>query len=266
MDASRALACDYSQRADDYARHWAPIIHPMARPLLEAMPFATARNILDVGTGTGGLWPVIRSATPGARLYGVDRAEGMLRAGGDPLRGRVAVMDAEQFGVRASSFDIALLLFVLQHIPDPVRALAETGATLRPGGALGVVVWGEDPGLPGGPIWAEELDQAGAIPDPRDPAVMRQKWMDTTEKVGDLLRRARLAPDRIWSERFAHQWTVDELLATQTHCGLPSRRIESLSAKNRNSCVSRVRSRLARLAAAELEYRVEIIYGIARRA
>ncbi len=265
MDPSGALAADYSQRADNYARHWAPVIHPMARPLLDAMPFTKARKILDVGTGTGGLWPLIRSVAPAAQLYGVDRADGMLRAGNDGLHGRVAVMDAEQLGVRAAAFDAALLLFVLQHIPDPVRALREIRAALRPGGVLGLVVWGEDPGLPGAAIWAEELDRARAIPDPRDPSVMRQSWMDTPGKLTDLLRRAGLDSDQVWSHRFVHPWTVEHLLATQTHCGLASRRLESLDAGTQHDCTNRVRARLEQLTTVKLEYRVEIIYAIAQR-
>lgn len=265
MDPSGALAADYSQRADSYARHWAPVIHPMARPLLDAMPFTEARKILDVGTGTGGLWPLIQSAAPAAQLYGVDRADGMLRAGSDRLHGRVAVMDAERLGVRAANFEAALLLFVLQHIPDPVRALHEICIALKPGGFLGVVVWGEDPGLPGGAIWAEELDRAQAAPDPRDPSVMRQSWMDTTSKLTGLLQQAGFDSDRVWSLRFVHAWTVDKLLATQTLCGLASRRLESLSAGAQRECTDRVRTRFQQLSAGELEYHTQVIYGIAQR-
>lgn len=265
MDPSRELAADYSRRTAAYARYWAPVIHPMAHPLLSAMPLAHARTILDIGTGTGALWPLIQSAAPAARIWGVDGAEGMLRAGHDSLRGRVAVMSAELLGVRSATFDAALLLYVLFHVADPVRALREIRATLRPGGRLGVVVWGDDPGLPGREIWSEELDNAGAKPDPRDASVMRQAWMDTPEKLADLLQRGGLTVDRVWSHRFVHAWDVDRLLATQTHCGLPSRRLETLRADAAAECVRRARARLQELPPAGLEYRVEIIYGIARR-
>lgn len=134
MNPSQDLATDYSHRAADYSRFWAPLINPMANPLLCAMPLSGARRILDVGTGTGSLWPMIQGAAPQAMLYGVDRAEGMLREGDDLLRGRVSVMDAENLGVRRGMFDAALLLFVLFHVPDPARALREIRATLRPAG------------------------------------------------------------------------------------------------------------------------------------
>jgi ubiquinone/menaquinone biosynthesis C-methylase UbiE len=263
INASEELASDYSQRAAAYARFWAPLINPMANPLLGAMPLAGARRILDVGTGTGGLWPLIQAAAPGAKLYGVDRAEGMLREGAPLLAGSVSVMDAENLGIRAATFDVALLLFVLFHVPDPFRALCEIRTILRPGGSLGLVVWGEDPGLPGSAIWAEELDRAGATPDPRDSSVMLQSKMDSPEKLADLLAPAGFS-HQIWTRRFTHQWTADGLLATQTRCGLPSRRLGSLSPEVQFTCLNRVRDRLQNLTGSELEYRVEIVYAIGR--
>lgn len=262
---ARELATDYSQRAAAYARHWGPVIHPMADPLLTSMPWADAKTILDVGTGTGALWPLIQAAAPAARLWGVDAAEGMLRAGNEALRGRVAVMDAQWLGIRPMRFDAALMLFVLFHVSDPDIALRQVFDVLRPGGLLGLVVWGEDPGLPGRDIWSEELDRAGAAPDPRDASVMRQSWMDTPGKLTDLIERNRFVTERVWSRRFSHGWHVDDLFTTQTQCGLPSRRLESLDADARRDCMGRVRARLQRLTAAELEYRVEVIYGMGRR-
>lgn len=265
MSASQELATDYSQRAAAYSRFWAPVINPMASPLLLAMRLADARTILDVGTGTGALWPLIQSAAPDVKLCGVDRAEGMLREGADLLRGSVAVMDAENLGIRPAVFDAALLLFVLFHVPDPLRALREIHATLRPSGSLGLVVWGNDPGLPGSTLWAEELDQVSAAADPRDSSVMRQSWMDTPEKLDDLLKAADFKSHQLWTQRFVHAWTVENLLATQTHCGLSSRRLSGLSTEARDACVNRVRARMESLTASELEYRVEIIYAIGHR-
>jgi ubiquinone/menaquinone biosynthesis C-methylase UbiE len=265
INASQELASDYSQRAAAYSRFWAPVINPMANPLLLAMALAGAQRILDVGAGPGALWPLIQNAAPSAKLYGVDRAEGMLREGDDLLRGSVCVMDAENLGMRPEVFDAALLLFVLFHVPDPVRALREVRATLRPGGSLGLVVWGEDPGLPGSTLWAEELDRVGAATDPRDSSVMRQSWMDTPEKLAGLLQLAGFTSHQIWTRRFVHEWTVENLLATQTHCGLSSRRLSSLSAEARDACVNRVRARMESLTALELEYRVEIIYAVGHR-
>lgn len=265
IDPSQALAIDYSERADAYASYWGPVIQPMASPLLSGMPFAGVRRILDVGAGTGGLWPLIQRAAPRAMLWGVDRAHGMLRVGGDVVRRRAAVMDAEHLGFLDGVFDRVLLVFVLFHVSNPVGALREVRAALHARGLVGTVVWGADPGLPGAPIWAEELDREKAAPDPRDPRVMRQASMNTTDKLAGLLEQGGLNPTDVWSRRFVHQWTVDRLIATQTHCGLPSRRLMSLPRDAREACTDRVRARLGRLSVSDLAYEIEVIYGIANR-
>lgn len=264
-DPSKELAAEYSRRAEAYARHWAPVINPMAQPLFDEMHLAEARTILDVGTGPGTLWPMIRAAAPRGELFGVDGSEGMVRAGAALLRGRVAVMDAQWLGIRAGAFDAALLAFVLFHVSDPDIALRQVYNVLRPDGLLGIVVWGDDPGLPGREIWSEELDRVGAALDPRDPSVMRQSLMDTPEKLANLVERNRFVTHRVWSRRFSHGWRLEELLSTQTQCGLPSRRLESLDADARRECTSRVRARMQLLTPAELEYRVEVIYAMGRR-
>ena len=94
---------------------------------------------------------------------------------------------------------------------------------------------------------------------------MRQAWMDTTDKLAGLLKQAGLNPTDVWSCRFVHEWTVERLIATQTHCGLPSRRLRSLPQEARQACTDRVRARLEMLTAGELAYEVEVIYGIACR-
>ncbi len=262
---SQTLALEYSLRAEAYARYWAPVIHPMAQPLLNTMSLAGSRRILDVGTGTGALWSSVRHAAPRAQLWGIDRAHGMMKIGGAALRGRVAVMDAQCLGVRPGTFEAALLLFVLFHIPDPVAALREVFVSLVPAGQVGLVVWGADPGLPGVSIWTEELDRAGAEPDPRDPSVMRQQWMDTPEKLAGLLQQAGFRADQLWNQTFHHPWTVETLLATQTSCGLPARRLQGLDGAARQACVERVRARLEGLNAEALAYHVGVVYAIAHR-
>jgi SAM-dependent methyltransferase len=264
MDPCRALAAEYSGKAAAYARYWSPVIRPMALPLFPALPLASAARVLDVGTGTGALWADLQEAAPAAQLLGIDRSIGMLRRGAAP-KGRVAVMDGQQLGLRRDSIDVAVLVFVLFHWPDPVRGLRELLPVLKPGGVLGLTSWGFDPGLPGADIWAEELESAGAAPDPRDPSVMRQALMDTVLKLGDLLVAAGFRPLRLWSQPFVHQWELERLVAVQVGCGLPARRLSSLEPGASTVCESRVRTRMARLTRAELSYRTEVLFGVAAR-
>ena len=167
--------------------------------------------------------------------------------------------------MRTETFDVAILAFVLFHVPHPVRALREVWRVLRPNGAVGLVTWGTDPGTPGAAIWKEELDACGAAADPRDAVVMGQAQMDTPDKLAGLLLETGFAPPRIWSECLAHPWTVDALFALQTSCGMPARRLASLSEKTQAICRERVRSRVATLTADDLVYRAQVLFAVARR-
>src|SRR4029453_7673301 len=52
-------------------------------------------------------------------------------------------MDAESLALPDASFDVALCALGLMYVPDPLRAVRELRRVLRPGGRLGLVVWGE---------------------------------------------------------------------------------------------------------------------------
>src|SRR5579871_3481132 len=90
----------FSGHAREYARLWSPVILPMGRRLLHALPLAGAARILDVGAGTGALIPDMRALAPDAALAGVDRAEGMLRIAHENGRIPLAVMDAQRLAVQ----------------------------------------------------------------------------------------------------------------------------------------------------------------------
>ena len=265
MDASQSLATEYSAKATAYARHWSPVIRQMALPLLPALPLRTAGRVLDIGTGAGALLADLSQAAPEAIVIGVDRAEGMLRVARQSGHHPLAVTDAQHMGIRSGTIDVVVLVFVLFHLPAPSMGLSEAYRVLQDGGTLGIVTWGQDPGSPGLSVWREELDREGAAPDPRDPSVMQQASMDTPEKLRHLLDAVGLASVNVWNAYVAHQWTIDDLLAVQAGCGMPARRLASLSSEERERCQSRVMDRLKRLTCAELTYRPEVLFAVANR-
>ena len=210
MDASENLADEYSAKSVAYARLWSPVIRPMALPLLPALPLQTARRVLDVGAGTGALLADLTAAALDAMVIASDRSEGMLRVAHQSGHEHLLVADAQQLGIGSGTIDVAVSIFMLFHLPDPTLGLREIHRVLRVGGSVGVVTWGQGLVNPGMTIWQQELDRAGAVPDPRDPSVMQQALMDTDEKLQRLLTAAGFDSINLWSAKVTHQWMPDE--------------------------------------------------------
>jgi len=172
-------------------------------------------------------------------------------------------MDGARLALRPSCIDVAALVFMLFHVPDPRAALQEVRRALCPDGSIGVTTWGQNDAVPGISIWTEELELHGAGPDPRDAAVMRRGEMDTPGKLEALLISAGFDSVRVWSKTFEYQWTMESLLELQLGCSMPSRRLGTLPEAGRLACQARVRARLARLTPGELTYRPEVLLATA---
>lgn len=266
LHATRLLAEQYSASAAAYERYWAPLLRPMSNVLLAKLPLAGAARVLDLGCGTGALLDDLARAAPRARRFGADRAAGMLRVAARRHGGSLALMDAIRAACRNESFDAVVMAFMLFNVADPPAALREAHRLLRPGGVLGVVVWGEATELPGEALWREALDRCGAGPDPRDATTRRHETMDTPGKLGALIREAGLVPSEVWGERFTTRWERERLLETQRSYGWTSRRFMTLPEPARAACLARVESRFAGPDAPDLTGSLDVVFGVATRA
>lgn len=125
-----------------------------ARAIRDAALPPNAR-VLDLCTGTADLAIAALHAMPSARIVGVDFAGAMLRVGLAKLRSRgvdgsitLVRGDATRIPVRDAWADAATIGFGIRNVADPESALRELARTIRPGGRLVILEFGE-PVIPG---------------------------------------------------------------------------------------------------------------------
>lgn len=96
------------------------------------------KAILDIGCGAGVLAKAL--AAEGAVVTGIDPgAEALAKARQAVPGARFEAASGEALPFMDASFDGAVMLNALHHVPDPGRALAEAGRVLRAGCRLVVV-------------------------------------------------------------------------------------------------------------------------------
>ncbi|MEZ4386593.1 MAG: metalloregulator ArsR/SmtB family transcription factor [Candidatus Krumholzibacteriia bacterium] len=129
------------------ADHWDRIRRQYEHPDLQAGMVAalvpTGRRVVDVGTGSGALLPLL--AMSGAEVVAVDHSAALL------ARARRRIRDAglggitfQQADVRTlpfadATFDAAYTSMVLHHLPEPAAAVVELARVVRPGGRVVIV-------------------------------------------------------------------------------------------------------------------------------
>lgn len=107
------------------------------KAVLEARP----RHVLDVGCGPGEA--AERIGASGVEVEALDISERMValtRARGVSAR----VGDVQALPFEDESFDVALAAWMLYHVPDVGRGIAELARVLRPGGRLVAVTNGRE--------------------------------------------------------------------------------------------------------------------------
>ena len=144
--------------------------------LAELVSVPPGARVLDVATGAGAaLLPVARRLGPGARVTGVDLSAEMLQRAEQAARAEgltnveLRKMDAENLGFPDETFDVVLCANAIFLFPDKSAALREMYRVTKPGGRLGVSIFGNTPPafMPAWAMLAEQLrDYEVTVPMP----------------------------------------------------------------------------------------------------
>lgn len=264
----------YDRMAAGYDHHWAPVLRPSATALLERVDGevrAGARELLDVGVGTGNLTIPALARWPDVRVTGVDPSREMINAVDTLVRERLPggierfageVAYAAEMPFDDSVFDVAMSSFVLQLVPKRAPALREIRRVLRPGGTFAFVTWLKDARLfEPDRVFDALLDEFGFEEAPDEP---RSGDIPTVDRAAAELRRAGFRDVAASGELLDHEFTVDSYIAFLTDFDEESL-FEEMDRTERRRFLRTFRERLMALDADALRFRVPIVYASGRR-
>jgi ubiquinone/menaquinone biosynthesis C-methylase UbiE/aryl carrier-like protein len=118
---------------------------PSERVLLQRYGLQDGMKVLDCGCGPGRLIELLRGVLPSLVCTGLEMDPLLVSAASQRLTEcglgdcRVLQGTAEQPGLPEESVDFVILRLVLEHVPDPLRALQSLARLLKPGGRLFVI-------------------------------------------------------------------------------------------------------------------------------
>jgi SAM-dependent methyltransferase len=261
----------YDRIADGYARFWAPAIAPWGirvLDLIEADVAAGAREVLDLGTGTGRVAFEALKRWPSVRVTAADPSAGMLRVArqlaSDELtaaqRKRLELVEAfgDNLGAADGRFDAVVSAFVLQLVPNRARVLREVRRVLRGGGRFGYVSWlAGERRFEGDRILDDVLDEAGFDPPAPDP---RPGDLPSVEAAAAGMRAAGFRTVRAHRDELVQPWTPESYTQFVSEFD-EADTFESMTARERRHAVARMRRELRALPKDELAMRLPVVYA-----
>ena len=167
-----AASASYAERVGDMCRYPAEQLVQKAHTIHAfTMPDT---YVLDLGTGTGTVPESITRSFPGTRILATDIAPGMVEAVNKKgIQGvSTCVVDASQMNNVSglgpdAMFSHAFSTFMIMFTQEPMNVVREMQRVLRPGGVVGLALWGEKVGP--NDLWEEAcqtLDPTYRLPSP----------------------------------------------------------------------------------------------------
>ncbi|HEU4417876.1 MAG TPA: methyltransferase domain-containing protein, partial [Planctomycetota bacterium] len=165
----------YTAQERDRLYHQAEFL---ADAVHDRLPFRRCRNVLEVGCGVGAQTEILLRRFPSLHVTGVDRSADNLERARTHLercalgKGRFTAHEAnaETLPFPVDTFDGAFLCWILEHVADPARTLAEVRRVLRSGS----------------PVVVTEVMNATFFLDPYSPNTLRywRAFNDTQMEMG----------------------------------------------------------------------------------
>ena len=127
-----------AERLSDQARTLTSLLHHDTR-------YPAGSRVLEAGCGTGAQTVILARNSPGAEITSIDISPGSIRHAQERVRAEgitnVTFQAGDLFSLpfAPGSFDHIFVCFVLEHLPDPKRALTSLRPLIRPGGTITVI-------------------------------------------------------------------------------------------------------------------------------
>ncbi|GAA4533150.1 class I SAM-dependent methyltransferase [Amycolatopsis samaneae] len=148
-DLRDSVAGLFDRSAETYDAVGVDFFAVFARHLLDDAGLRPGERVLDIGCGRGAvLFPAAERVGPAGSVTGIDLSPGMVERTTRDIRARklatvtAEVMDAQEPTLPDASFDVVLASAVVFFLPDPLAGLRAWHRLLRPGGRLGVTLFG----------------------------------------------------------------------------------------------------------------------------
>jgi SAM-dependent methyltransferase len=132
----------YSEREAQRLRDQAGAVRSL---LHHDTSYPAGSRVLEAGCGVGAQTVTLARQSPDAHIVSIDispeslaKAEAMARSE-DVHNVEFRVADLFHTGFPAASFDHVFVCYVLEHLPNPLDALAALAPLLRPGGTITVI-------------------------------------------------------------------------------------------------------------------------------